>query len=99
IEGEARIEYLNKLAEDAGFPIITITEGANPYYYPDEDGWEPNFSGEYIIDSSKITEELMFLDYVGHIIEAALKGNTGMSTSRKYSFGDTPDSYESARPD
>lgn len=95
-EYDERYAYLNKLAEDARWPIIKIEEITNCDNYSEDDEYVPDYSGTYLIDTKLINEGedgrryIGCFDYTGHILEAALLGRKEFGSSRKYSFGDTP---------
>jgi hypothetical protein len=96
-------KILAEMAEAKGWPIITIHEHTNMSYYPDE-GYCPDFSGEYEFDTKKLIEDpnkwrdFGSLSYVSFILEAALAGHKETTASRKYSFGDTPDWWVDYEP-
>ena len=81
--------------------IIQITESREATWF-DEYGFE-QFDTDvevFTIDTAKITEDLDHeIRYVKHIIDAALFGTKTMSTSRKFSFGDTPEWFVSIAAD
>lgn len=65
----------------------------NEYYYREKENYRGDIIEEslgeetYIIDTSKITSKNEgYLMYVKHLIISALKGNTYIDTSQKYSF-------------
>lgn len=104
---EDRPELLFAKARECGFPIVRITEHTNLDYYPsDDDDYVPDFAGEYLIDTGKFASfgsplgaDYGMLYYVDTIIEDALCGRTQTTTSRKYSFGDTPTDFGDFAPD
>lgn len=101
-------DVLLEMAEAKGFPIIVISESTNTSYYTAEEIEEdrvPDFSGEYIFDTTKLREDPTFwrdlgaIRYVANILEAALLGMKTTLASRKYSFGDTPDWWSAFQPE
>lgn len=110
LDYDKRGAYLVSLAETAGFPIIAVREETNLDHYSEDytldsyysDDYVSDFSGTYEFDTAKIIipEDgyMTELNYVGHIIEAALLGKTDFYSSQKYSFGDTPDWWKDFHP-
>jgi len=87
-------------------PVILIHEGNEPRWDDDEDSYRPDYTGDYIVDIAKLAAALDVEDlvvgnirYVSRIIEAALMGEKTHGTSRKYSFGDTPDWWDAILTD
>jgi hypothetical protein len=108
LDEAARIPYLIKLAEAKGFPIIQIREEAEPRYHSDDEShYIPDYSGNYVFDTKKMAErakddtlyDVFEINYVGDLIERALTGWADGSSSRKYSFGDTPSWWNEFAPD
>lgn len=89
-------DVVRELAEAKGWPIIVVTEHPNTFYYNDPET-VPDFYGEYFFDTKKLVEDpncwrdIGGVRYVASILESALNGKDSTTSSRKYSFGDTPD--------
>ncbi len=104
LDFDERAPYLYGLAEAKGFPLIQFEESTEVVSNLDDDDWVPDYSGTYVIDTSLLKEaddfsrDLGALNYVGDLIEKALMGWTDNTTSRKYSFGDTPDWWDQFTP-
>lgn len=104
IPSDKRFAYLQDLAKQAGFPIIMVSEHTNMDYYSSDDSYIPNFRGDFVFDTKHLVsndDDILFriemdLNYIGEIVESALKGQSSCTSSHKYSFGDTvsPKAYD-----
>ncbi len=73
----------------AEWPVIHVSESFHTNPWDEEEA--PHFETiEYWVDTTKINDDFS-IGYVMHILEAAVNDQTSISSSRKYSFGDTPD--------
>lgn len=87
-------------------PVIRVNEHNENDPFRDEDDYRPDYSGEYVIDTRKLVECLDCDDllvgnirYVAYILEDALDGKAHHYSSRKYTFGDTPDWWDAITTD
>jgi hypothetical protein len=82
--------------------VLSITEELDAVI--DDDGYEilPYQCSMFLVSTRKLEafkrDEEGKYRYVSHLIEGFLAGRTEMATSRKFSFGDVPDWYESLAP-